>query len=132
MKLSVVIPVYNERQTIELLLKRVEAVPYEKEIILVDDASTDGSREILERLSRDNRGQMRLFVHSRNCGKGAAIRTAIEHVTGDIVVIQDADLSTTRRTTRPCLDPSWRATPTSSSATASTVAPIASSTSGIM
>ena len=92
MKLSIVIPVYNERHTVELLLKRVEAVPYDKEIILVDDASTDGTREILERLSRNNRGQMRLFFHTRNRGKGAAIRTAIEQVTGDIAIIQDADL----------------------------------------
>ena len=92
MKLSILIPVFNERHTVELLLKRVEAVPYEKEIIVVDDASSDGTREILERLSCNNRGQMRLFVHTRNRGKGAAIRTAIEHVTGDIVIIQDADL----------------------------------------
>ena len=91
-KLSILIPVFNERHTVELLLKRVEAVPYEKEIIVVDDASSDGTREILERLSCNNRGQMRLFVHTRNRGKGAAIRTAIEHVTGDIVIIQDADL----------------------------------------
>ena len=92
MKLSILIPVYNERHTVELLLKRVEAVPYEKEIIVVDDASSDGTREILERLSRNNREQMRLFLHTRNRGKGAAIRTAIEQVTGDIVIIQDADL----------------------------------------
>jgi len=92
MKLSIVIPVYNERQTVELLLKRVEAVPYDKEIILVDDASTDGTREILERLAHDHGDQVRLFLHTRNRGKGAAIRTAIEHVTGDIAIIQDADL----------------------------------------
>jgi glycosyltransferase involved in cell wall biosynthesis len=92
MKLSVIIPVYNERSTIELLLKRVEAAPYEKEIILVDDASTDGTREILERLARDQRDQVRLLLHAQNRGKGAAIRTAIEQVTGDIVIIQDADL----------------------------------------
>jgi len=92
MKLSIVIPVYNERQTVELLLKRVEAVPYDKEIILVDDASTDGTREILERLARDHGDQVRLFLHTRNRGKGAAIRTAIEQVTGDIAIIQDADL----------------------------------------
>jgi glycosyltransferase involved in cell wall biosynthesis len=92
MKLSVVIPVYNERNTIELLLKRVEAAPYEKEIILVDDGSTDGTREILERLARDHRDLVRLFLHAQNRGKGAAIRTAIEHVTGDVAIIQDADL----------------------------------------
>jgi glycosyltransferase involved in cell wall biosynthesis len=92
MKLSIVIPVYNEQHTVELLLKRVEAAPYEKEIILVDDASTDGTREILERLARDHRNQVRLFLHAQNRGKGAAIRTAIEHVTGDVAIIQDADL----------------------------------------
>ncbi len=92
MKLSVVIPVYNEQHTIELLLKRVEAAPYEKEIILVDDGSTDGTREILERLARDHRDQVHLFLHPQNRGKGAAIRTALEHVSGAIVIIQDADL----------------------------------------
>ncbi|CBE68519.1 MAG: glycosyltransferase family 2 protein [Candidatus Methylomirabilis oxygeniifera] len=92
MKLSVIIPVYNERDTVELILKRVEEAPYEKEIILVDDASTDGTREILTRVARDHRNQVRLILHQENCGKGAAIRTAIEHVTGDIVIIQDADL----------------------------------------
>ena len=92
MKLSVIIPVYNERQTVELLLKRVEAAPYEKEILLVDDASTDGTSQILERLAHDHRDHVRLFLHTRNRGKGAAIRTAIEHVTGDIVIIQDSDL----------------------------------------
>jgi glycosyltransferase involved in cell wall biosynthesis len=91
-KLSVIIPVYNERHTIELLLKRVEAAPHEKEIILVDDGSTDGTREVLERLARDHRDQVRLFLHAQNRGKGAAIRTAIEHVTGDVAIIQDADL----------------------------------------
>jgi glycosyltransferase involved in cell wall biosynthesis len=91
-KLSIIIPVYNERDTIELLLKRVEATSYEKEIILVDDASTDGTREILERLARDHQDHVRLFLHAANRGKGAAIRTAIEHVTGDIAIIQDADL----------------------------------------
>jgi glycosyltransferase involved in cell wall biosynthesis len=92
MKLSVIIPVYNERDTVELLLKRVEAAPYEKEIIFVDDASTDGTRELLTRLARDYQDQVRLLLHQKNCGKGAAIRTAIEHVTGDIIIIQDADL----------------------------------------
>ncbi len=92
MKLSVLIPVYNERHTVEPLLKRVEEVPYEKEIIVVDDASTDGTREILERLSLDHPDQVRFFFHGQNRGKGAAIRTAIKHLTGDVVIIQDADL----------------------------------------
>lgn len=92
MKLSVVIPVYNERDTVELLLKRVKAAPYEKEIVLVDDASTDGTREILTRLASDHQNQVRLLLHPENRGKGAAIRTAIEHVSDDIVIIQDADL----------------------------------------
>jgi glycosyltransferase involved in cell wall biosynthesis len=92
MKLSVIIPVYNERDTVELLLQRVKAAPYEKEILLVDDASTDGTREILEYLAQDHRGQLRLLFHAQNRGKGAAIRTALKHVTGDIVIIQDADL----------------------------------------
>jgi len=92
MKLSIIIPVYNERSTVELVLKGVEATPYEKEIIFVDDASTDGTREILTRLANDHREQVRLLLHPENRGKGAAIRTAIEHVTGDIVIIQDADL----------------------------------------
>jgi glycosyltransferase involved in cell wall biosynthesis len=92
MKLSVVIPVYNERDTVELLLTRVEAAPYEKKIILVDDASTDGTREILTRLAIDYQNQVRLLLHPENRGKGAAIRTAVERVSDDIVIIQDADL----------------------------------------
>ena len=91
-KLSILIPVFNERHTVELLLKRVETAPYEKEIIFVDDASTDGTREVLERLARDHRDQVRLFLHAQNRGKGAAIRTAIAQVTGDVAIIQDADL----------------------------------------
>ncbi len=105
MKLSVVIPVYNEQHTIELLLKRVEVAPYEKEIILVDDGSTDGTREILERLARDHRDQVHLFLHPQNRGKGAAIRTAIEQVTGDIVIIQDADLEYDPRDYPALLEP---------------------------
>jgi len=87
--LSVVIPVYNERDTIEEIVRRVQATPYRKEIILVDDASTDGSREVIERLARND---VRAFRHERNRGKGAALRTAFEQVRGDIVLIQDADL----------------------------------------
>jgi glycosyltransferase involved in cell wall biosynthesis len=91
-KLSVIIPVFNEEKTIEEIVRRVRAAPFplEKELLIVDDASTDGSREILERLESD--GDVRVFHHSVNRGKGAAIRTAQPHCTGDLVVIQDADL----------------------------------------
>lgn len=89
MKLSVVIPVYNERHTIEEILKRVQEVDLEKEIILVDDCSTDGTREYLRTLQHDT---IKVFFHDQNQGKGAALQTGFEQVTGDIVVIQDADL----------------------------------------
>lgn len=92
MKLSVVIPVYNERDTVELILKRVESAPFDKEVILVDDGSVDGTRDILNRLAHNYPDLVRLILHPTNRGKGAAIRTAIAEVTGDIVIIQDADL----------------------------------------
>jgi|UniRef100_A0A7C3WN01 glycosyltransferase involved in cell wall biosynthesis len=91
MKLSVVIPVYNEKDTLEEVFKRVQATPYNKEIIAVDDASVDGSRDILKRLAEEY-DNVRLFFHERNLGKGAALRTGFAHVTGDVVIIQDADL----------------------------------------
>jgi glycosyltransferase involved in cell wall biosynthesis len=92
MKFSVVIPVYNERDTIEALLRKVEAVDVgmPKEIVLVDDCSTDGTRDVLARLPADPSRQV--ILHAVNRGKGAALRTGFGHVTGDIVVIQDADL----------------------------------------
>jgi glycosyltransferase involved in cell wall biosynthesis len=84
----VIIPVFNEAGTILRVLERVKKVPIEKEVIVVDDASTDGTREILEK-----RGQeIKIFFHETNQGKGAAIRTGLSHVTGDLVIIQDADL----------------------------------------
>jgi glycosyltransferase involved in cell wall biosynthesis len=89
MKLSVVIPVYNEARTIREVVEKVQAAPFEKEIILIDDASTDGSKEVLERLTRPG---VLLVRHDRNRGKGAALRTGFSRVTGDIVLIQDADL----------------------------------------
>ena len=89
-KLSVIIPVYNETGTIRELLARVTAVEIEKEIILVDDFSTDGTREYLK--SVENQPGLKVVFHPRNMGKGRAIRSAIPHVTGDVVVIQDADL----------------------------------------
>ena len=91
MKLSVIIPVYNEISTIEALIEKVLKVDIDKEIIVVDDFSTDGTRELLEReCERD--GRLRILYHDRNMGKGFAIRTALDHVKGDIVLIQDADL----------------------------------------
>lgn len=87
MKLSVLIPVYNEEASVEQLIARVKAVPVDKEIIVVDDHSQDRTLEVLKRIPG-----IKVFAHSTNQGKGAAIRTALKHATGDVVVIQDADL----------------------------------------
>ena len=89
-KLSVVIPVYNEKQTLDEVLRRVRAVAVDKEIILVDDCSRDGTREALQ--ARKVEPDLRIFYHEVNRGKGAALRTGFQHCTGDIVLIQDADL----------------------------------------
>jgi glycosyltransferase involved in cell wall biosynthesis len=90
-KLSVLIPVYNERNTIDLILDAVHATPLRKEIIVVDDCSTDGSDEILNKLKEQGRIDV-LFRQPVNQGKGAAIRKAMSLSTGDIVIVQDADL----------------------------------------
>ncbi|MBI1746211.1 MAG: glycosyltransferase family 2 protein [Acidobacteria bacterium] len=90
MKLSVVIPVFNEKHTILEIIEKVRAVKIPKEIILVDDYSTDGTREILKGL--DGAADIRVFFHDKNCGKGAALREGFRHVAGDVVVVQDADL----------------------------------------
>ena len=89
--LSVLIPVYNERATIELILDQVHAVPIRKEIICVDDFSTDGTRELLQRMKDAGRID-KLIFHDLNRGKGAAIRTALAASTGNVVIVQDADL----------------------------------------
>jgi len=89
LKLSVVIPVYNERDTIEEILRRVEATGLAHEIIVVDDASTDGTREVLDGLAQ---GRIKLLRHEKNRGKGRALRTGFEAATGDVVLVQDADL----------------------------------------
>jgi glycosyltransferase involved in cell wall biosynthesis len=92
-KLSVLMPVYNERWTLEEIVRRVLAAPIslEVELIAVDDASTDGSGELLVELAA-REPRIRVVRHTENRGKGAAIRSAIEHITGDVAVIQDADL----------------------------------------
>jgi glycosyltransferase involved in cell wall biosynthesis len=84
---SIVIPIFNERSTLVELVRRVQALPWPKELVLVDDGSNDGG--VLQ-LSRPE--NVRVIVHARNKGKGAAVRTALEQVQGEIVVIQDADL----------------------------------------
>jgi glycosyltransferase involved in cell wall biosynthesis len=90
MKTSIVVPVFNEADTIRDLIARVSAVPIDREIIVVDDGSTDGTRGVLANLP-PARG-LRVVFHDRNRGKGAALRTGFENATGDIVLVQDADL----------------------------------------
>jgi len=88
--ISVVIPVYNEAKTIKEIIRRVQAVNLSKEIIVVDDTSTDGTREILDTLKEEE--GLTIIFHQSNQGKGAALRTAFTQVKGSIVIIQDADL----------------------------------------
>ena len=103
MKLSIIIPVYNEKDTLRTLLGRVEAVGYDKEIILVDDYSTDGTREIVDEYKL-KRGYT-VMMHPYNRGKGAALRTGFEKATGDVIIIQDADLEYDPREYSKLLEP---------------------------
>jgi glycosyltransferase involved in cell wall biosynthesis len=90
MNISVIIPVYNEVRTIDEIISRVQTVPIAKEIIVIDDASIDGTRERLKKIAQAE--NIKIFYHERNQGKGAALRTGFKHVTGDYIIIQDADL----------------------------------------
>src|SRR3989338_1355204 len=88
MKLSIIIPVYNESQTVAEIIRQLKAVKgFEKEIIVVDDCSTDGTSEVIKDIK-----DIKVINHKKNQGKGAAIRTGIEAATGDYVLVQDADL----------------------------------------
>jgi glycosyltransferase involved in cell wall biosynthesis len=88
-KVSIIIPVYNEKPTLLALLEQVERLPLDKELILVDDGSTDGSREILEQIPPE---RAKVVMHETNIGKGAAIKSGLPLTTGDVITIQDADL----------------------------------------
>jgi glycosyltransferase involved in cell wall biosynthesis len=90
MKLTVLIPIYNEIHTIREILKRVQDTGLADEILLVDDGSIDGTRDILPEY--DGQGPFRVILHEKNQGKGAAVRTGIKNATGDVMLIQDADL----------------------------------------
>jgi len=90
--LTVILPVYNERATLIEVLRRVLASPVPKEVLIVDDASTDGTKELLQTEVEGREPELRMIYQDRNAGKGAAIRAAIPHIRGDYVVIQDGDL----------------------------------------
>lgn len=92
MKVSIVIPCYNEINTIEKIIKEVQSVqmPYEREIVIVDDCSKDGTRDYLQKI--DGQNNIRVVMHEINQGKGAALRTGFQSASGDVIIIQDADM----------------------------------------
>ena len=102
MKLSIVIPAYNEAGTIRDVLRRVLDTPYDKQIIVVDDGSTDGTREILAEIADP---AIEVIVHTRNRGKGAALKTGFAAASGDVVIVQDADLEYDPRDYAALLEP---------------------------
>jgi glycosyltransferase involved in cell wall biosynthesis len=103
LRLSIVMPIYNEKETLLEIIRRVRDVPIAKEIILVDDCSTDGTREVLANLAPAD--DLRVILHETNRGKGAALRSGFAHVTGAIVIIQDADLEYDPRQYRRLIQP---------------------------
>ena len=108
-KLSILVPVYNERYTISHVITAALTAPLpqglSRELIVVDDCSTDGTGQILQRLAREHGDNVHVYSHAKNMGKGAAIRTAVQHATGDISIIQDADLEYDPRDYRGLLSP---------------------------
>ena len=91
MKISVVIPVFNERETIHAIIARVREFTQDREIVIVDDRSIDGTREILQEIEAQS-SDVKVLLHDLNLGKGAAVRTGFQAVSGDVVIVQDADL----------------------------------------
>jgi glycosyltransferase involved in cell wall biosynthesis len=105
MKVSIVIPVYNEVSTIEEIIRRVKEIPLDKEIIVVDDGSSDGTKEKLQNLKAD---ELKVFYHQKNQGKGAALRTGFKNCQGDIIITQDADLEYDPREYHTLLEPIYK------------------------
>jgi glycosyltransferase involved in cell wall biosynthesis len=103
MKLSVIIPVYNEVESIQVILKRVQDQKLADEIVVVDDGSKDGTRDVLKEL--DGKGGVRVILHEHNKGKGAAVRTGMAAALGDVLLIQDADLEYDPRDYPTLLEP---------------------------
>ena len=103
MQISVIIPTFNEAKTINEIIRRVQAENVAGEILVVDDGSTDGTRQALESLN--DKGNVRMILHERNQGKGAAIRTGIQQAKGEVIIIQDADLEYNPRDYRALIQP---------------------------